>query len=631
MQEKIGHYTIVSELGRGGMGIVYKAREEALDRFVAIKVLTERLTEDDTYLQRFVREAKAAAGISHPNIVPIYYVGEDNGHPYFVMEYVSGRSLNKILREEGRVGNPRASQMILQAAHGLAAAHDHGIIHRDIKPANLILDDRGTVKIADFGLALPVAAETRLTNTGMLVGTPGYLSPEQCMGEPVDHRTDIYALGVTFYELLAGAPPFRGDSPLALLRQILDEPAPDVTRLNPDVTADTRQVLERMIAKDRNQRYQSCHEIVSDLEDYLVKSGIRSMTAGLATRAVPVPAPSTRTAQSMEAPTQALTPPPAPKPEAATLIVANPEPVTQPDAPMVERPTLPPTPIPSAPPPPLPPARSSSAKTLALVAIIFAVLVGGGFAAFRALKPATPPQQVADTQTAAPEPLEPIQKDETVNLSATITAPSTTTVTATAAPEAPASTATQPRAVPIASAAPPQRPVPVAAAVNRRPEPARPAVVMAAPPAPTRRRSGVAVAVTGDQGLVGSVSSVVSSELTALELDNVDAGTLPSTEGLIRSGDATASRLMDRLRNEDQATLLLVRVDPSGQRELSYMGRYETAYSARVTVTAYDLATGRPISGASKSATVEYTSRTADRESEKIVGPLVRAVARALQ
>src|SRR5947207_8689715 len=248
--EKIGHYTIVSELGRGGMGVVYKARDASLNRFVAIKVLGEQLTEDATFLQRFVREAQAAAGLSHPNIVQIYFIGEDNGHPYFVMEYVSGRSLDQLLRAEGRIDNPRASQIILQAAHGLAAAHDMGIIHRDIKPANLILDDRGLLKIADFGLALPVDAHTQLTATGMFVGTPGYLAPEQCRGEKADHRTDIYALGITYYQLLTGTPPFKGESPLALLKQILDEEPPDVTTVNPDVDPESRRILQKMICKD---------------------------------------------------------------------------------------------------------------------------------------------------------------------------------------------------------------------------------------------------------------------------------------------------------------------------------------------------------------------------------------------
>src|SRR5437763_10417418 len=354
MPEKIGHYTIVSQLGRGGMGVVYKAHEEALNRFVAIKVLTEGLTEDATFLQRFVREAQAAAALSHPNIVQIFFIGEDNGHPYFVMEYVTGRSLNHVLREEGRIGNPRSSQMILQAAHGLAAAHDKGIIHRDIKPANLILDDRGLLKIADFGLALPVDAENRLTATGMMVGTPGYLAPEQCRGEKVDHRTDIYALGITYYQLLTGVAPFKGESPLALLKQILDEEPPDVSTVNPDVDQESRRILQKMICKDREQRYQDCHALVADLEEYLASRGVRSMTAGLS---VPKPATASDAAFAAGAGAAAqraqtavvnslLTNPQADVPTvaaASTVISAKaPEPNTMPEQPYQSPATVPP-------------------------------------------------------------------------------------------------------------------------------------------------------------------------------------------------------------------------------------------------------------------------------------------------
>jgi serine/threonine protein kinase len=140
---KIGHYTIVSELGRGGMGVVYKAHEESLNRFVAIKVLGEQLSGDPSFVTRFVREAQAAAALSHPNIIQIFFIGEDNGRHYFVMEYVKGKSLLAMVKEEGRIDNPRATQFVLQAANGLAAAHDRGFLHRDIKPANLLVDESG--------------------------------------------------------------------------------------------------------------------------------------------------------------------------------------------------------------------------------------------------------------------------------------------------------------------------------------------------------------------------------------------------------------------------------------------------------------------------------------------------------
>ena len=579
MPEKIGQYTVVSQIGRGGMGIVYKARDESLNRFVAIKILGEQLTEDATFAQRFVREAQAAAGLSHPNIVQIYFIGEDNGHPFFVMEFVSGRSLDQMLRDGGRIDNPRASQIILQAAHGLAAAHDKGIIHRDIKPANLILDERGLLKIADFGLALPADAHTQLTATGMFVGTPGYLAPEQVSGEKADHRTDIYALGVTFYLLLTGTPPFRGDSPLALVRQILDTEPADVSTLNPNVDADTRRILSKMIAKDRAQRYQSCHELVADLEEYLAKSGVRSMTAGLAT--------ATTSKEAQSAPTM-VQPKIAPPTLGEAPLVA---PKTQPDIP-----------------------RSKSRGTVVAIVVALAVLLGAAVAAVvfgtkvvhnlqarsEQKAPDTPaPKPEPQTASASPAPAPP----EGVLLSQTIKLPQPAPVNG-----APASAGVVPP-----RAAAPSAKVPRQNAV-----------------AEEKHRSGVAVAATGDAGLLGAVSSVLRSELEAAGIEVVDAHTLPATEDLLSRGNVPAGRLIDRLRGEGYATLLLARIDPTGQRELSYYGRHDTAYSSRVTLTAYDLATGKPL-GSSKSATLEYTAISAQSESEEAVGPLARSLANAIR
>ena len=184
MIEKLGHYKIVSELGRGGMGVVYKAYEESLNRYVAIKVLGEHLSHDENFVKRFVREARAAAGLSHPNVIQIFYIGHEappapNPHGqgerhYFVMEFVEGRSVHDVLEQEGALDPMRAARIVQQAASGLAVAHDQGLVHRDIKPANLLVTKDERVKIADFGLALaPTDGATRLTATNSLMGTPG--------------------------------------------------------------------------------------------------------------------------------------------------------------------------------------------------------------------------------------------------------------------------------------------------------------------------------------------------------------------------------------------------------------------------------------------------------------------------
>ena len=655
MQEKIGPYTVVSQLGRGGMGVVYKGRDESLNRFVAIKVLTENLSEDPTYLQRFVREAQAAASLSHPNVVQVYFTGQDGeGHPYFVMEFVSGRSLDHVLRSEGRVDNPRATQLMLQAAHGLAAAHDLGIIHRDIKPANLMLDDRGMVKIADFGLALPADAENRLTATGMFVGTPGYLSPEQCAGEKADHRTDIYALGVTYYMLLTGTPPFRGDSPLALIKQILDANPPDVTTINPSIDPESRRILAKMIAKEPADRYQNCHELVADLENLLASMGVRSMTAGLATRTT-ASSPAAQAA-AMSAPTMVVAR------EASNVTAPPTAAVTMPEIPMASAPTSPGIPVPPPAVPVPPPAAAvpqaiaqpqrkkglSTSAVLVAALLAFVLLAGGAIAAmmygkrlFRSVTSDTQQAAVtpaaskpADAQTLAAPASNPPQE---ALLSQAFTVP----------PPAPAQSAPAPAASPVTAPAVAQQvapqqnapqqvaqasalsqSAPASAAAPQRQTASSPA---ASPAREPRRRalSGVAVAAIGDRAVLGAVSSVLRSEAEGAGLEVVDAHTLPSTEDMLQGRPATRD-LVAQLRDDGYAVLMLARIEPTGQRELSYYGRHDTSFQARVTVTAYDLATGKPF-GAPQTGSMSYTSINVDSESEDVVAPLARAAARMIR
>lgn len=265
----IGPYEIRRELGHGGMGLVYLGWEAALEREVAIKVLTPSLASDEQAVQRFLREARSAASLSHPNVVQIYAVGEDRGKHYFAMEYVRGASVLRILRSHFRLDDATAARFALQAASGLLAAHEKGIIHRDIKPANLMVDQRGLLKITDFGLALLGERTSRLTATGMLIGTPGYLSPEQCLDEDVDYRTDIYSLGVSFFEMLTGEMPFSAGSPVALIQKIVTADPPDVSSLNKMVSPEVREILRKMMARNREDRYQSCRDLIEDLQRFL--------------------------------------------------------------------------------------------------------------------------------------------------------------------------------------------------------------------------------------------------------------------------------------------------------------------------------------------------------------------------
>ncbi|MGB0132897.1 protein kinase domain-containing protein [Dokdonella sp.] len=266
MKTRLGHYDIVSELGRGGMGVVYKGHESSLNRYVAIKVLADSLAHDEGVKERFLREARSMAALNDPHIIQIYYIGDDEGQTFFVMEFVEGESLGTLLKREHKVAAGPAAKIIYQTALGLATAHDKGVIHRDIKPGNLMVSSRGTIKIADFGIALSNQdLSNKLTSTGEFVGTPGYLSPEVCLGKQVDQRSDIFSLGIVLFEMLAGRMPFTDESPLGLMLEVVRAEIPDVRELNEDVDEQIAWILSKMIAKEPDDRYQTCDELAQDL------------------------------------------------------------------------------------------------------------------------------------------------------------------------------------------------------------------------------------------------------------------------------------------------------------------------------------------------------------------------------
>ena len=277
MSSQLGHYEIVKELGRGGMGVVYLARDTTLDRQVALKVLSQPIADDDVMVQRFLREARSAAALNHPNIVQVYFIGKEGDKHFFVMEFVKGQTLTELIKKQGTVPPEQAAQLILQAASGLAAAHDAGIFHRDIKPSNLILDEHGLVKIADFGIAFKQEVGQKLTATGQFLGTPGYLCPEICLGEQTDQRSDIFSLGIVLFELLTGFSPFEADSPMAMMHKVVTAEVPDVTGINTLVDFKLKAILKKMVEKDRKNRYQDCHLLLKDLESFL---GIRRSQIG---------------------------------------------------------------------------------------------------------------------------------------------------------------------------------------------------------------------------------------------------------------------------------------------------------------------------------------------------------------
>ncbi len=265
---------ILERLDEGGMGTVYRARQLALDREVAVKVLHDDMAADAELVKRFYREALAAGRLSHPNIVAVLDTGPHENLHVIVMEYVRGRSVEQLIAEQGAVGVGRSLAIMHGAALGLHAAHQAGIVHRDVKPGNLLLDEHGTVKLADFGIAKLVGGDfTRLTRTDMMLGTLQYASPEQFDGRPVDARSDIYSLGITLYHMLTGARPFESKNTLALIQRHMEEVPPPAHLRNALVPEPVSALAARMIAKDPRGRFQDAGELARAVHALQVSLG----------------------------------------------------------------------------------------------------------------------------------------------------------------------------------------------------------------------------------------------------------------------------------------------------------------------------------------------------------------------
>jgi serine/threonine protein kinase/Tfp pilus assembly protein PilF len=262
--QTISHYRITEELGRGGMGVVYKAEDTKLKRTVALKFLSPHLLADPNEKARFLHEAQAAAALDHPNISTIHEIHEADGHTFMVMAFLEGEDVGTKI-ESGEMKLDEALDIAVQVARGLAKAHGAGIVHRDIKPGNVIVTKEGVAKVVDFGLA-KLATQTKLTRTGTTVGTVRYMSPEQATGGDVDHRTDIWSLGVMLYEMLAGRPPFRGEVEPAMVYSILNEDPKPVTETRKDIPVALEDVVEKALAKDPAKRYQTMAEFLAALE-----------------------------------------------------------------------------------------------------------------------------------------------------------------------------------------------------------------------------------------------------------------------------------------------------------------------------------------------------------------------------
>ncbi|MBM4039605.1 MAG: hypothetical protein FJ290_13945 [Planctomycetes bacterium] len=262
----LAEFEVLEAIGQGGMGVVYKGRQKALDRLVAIKVLSPDLAQKEGFIERFEREARTAAALRHPNIVQVYSVGEAQGVHYIAMEYVDGEGLDKVLERDGPLPPPRALDILKQVCAALVAAHEAGVVHRDIKPSNLMLDSRGVVRVTDFGLAKRTEGDVSVTQTGQALGTPLYMAPEVASGAPATAQSDLYSLGATFFHLLAGRPPFEGTSFSELVVKHVTQPAPLLHEVAPNVDPRLANPVDRLLCKKFSERLPSARALLERLE-----------------------------------------------------------------------------------------------------------------------------------------------------------------------------------------------------------------------------------------------------------------------------------------------------------------------------------------------------------------------------
>jgi serine/threonine protein kinase len=266
-------YKIIELIGRGGMAYVYKAQDLKLNRYVAVKILREEYTENEQFIKKFDRESQAAAGLSDPNIVSVYDVGVDGDVYFIIMEYVDGITLKQYLTQKGRLDYEEATNFIIDIAEALKCAHEHGIIHRDIKPQNIMLTSDLTPKVTDFGIARAITSAT-ITMTNQTMGSVHYISPEQARGGYVDARSDLYSLGIMYYELLTGELPFDDDNSVSIAIKHIQEDITPPNEINPDVPQSVSDVVVRLCQKKPEDRYQNCEELIEDLDQIMLDASV---------------------------------------------------------------------------------------------------------------------------------------------------------------------------------------------------------------------------------------------------------------------------------------------------------------------------------------------------------------------
>ncbi len=646
MNKQFGHYEVQCELGRGGMGVVYKAWEPSLNRHVAIKVLGEHLLSDSAVRERFVREAKSMAALNSPHIIQIYFIGEEEGRPYFAMEYVEGQPLSELLKDNKVLHVEHAREILRQCCKGLGAAHDAGVIHRDIKPANIMMTLDGQVKIADFGIARTRELGDKLTNTGEFVGTPGYLSPEVCIGQEVDARADIFSLGIVFYEMLAGGMPFNNDSPLGLMLEVVKAEIPDIRQINKQVDGKTSRILQKMIAKSVTDRYQHCQEIIRDLGP--AKSQLNLKTIENGRQAAPATTAKTRTSSTGDVPTA---------PALAALTGSH----TQ----------------------MIPATNKKHTKgwlTAATVFVIAGAAAAGYYSGYLpmpfkgASRPAvvlagdnaqippastnahsllslpsetvnTPSEPDGDADYRTPD-LEPAGEGELVDLpnkSGFRVAQLPARIDDNAPPQS-AKNPPEPNETP--GHTQPARPIDTGIPAHTQPLVAQvsPATVTAAisktaattsghvpgthQPAAMPLDKGVVVLAFGDPAVANAIEKIIESQLRAENVKVLNEAFIPGFSRLLEKGADLPTLRQAILKNGGQA-LVIANVNPTGTQELQYYGRSSTLNTAQLDVDGYDLRNGESLGGYGN--TLSYTALNATEKATEAVMPFVDRLTASLK
>jgi eukaryotic-like serine/threonine-protein kinase len=651
MKQQLGHYDIVAELGRGGMGVVYKGYETSLNRYVAIKVLADSLAHDESVKERFLREARSMAALNDPHIIQIYFIGDDAGQTYFVMEFVDGESLGSLLKREVKLKPEQAAKIIHQTAMGLSTAHDKGVIHRDIKPGNLMITGRGSVKIADFGIALTTQDfSKKLTSTGEFVGTPGYLSPEVCLGKPVDQRSDIFSLGIVLFECLAGRMPFTDESPLGLMLEVVKAEIPDVRTLNAEVDPELSRILGRMIAKEPNERYQSCQELVDDLAKHplVAKGGPITVQTKMSPAAATMIGAKTPVSGQRPLPSTTPTPRPLPVVQApgAPTTPSQAQPVLYAHEPVLQRQAT--------------SKQRSAALPLAIAAILL-LGMGGGAYAFRDripmlkqfLEPAatttsttTPAPALGASNAVAsttstnaavtPPPANPVANTaqtgaavppadataNTANPAATSNAATTTVATmqepaATTATPGPAARASQVEplkelaAAQAAEATPPQQHV---ARVTEPPP-------VAAPPKP--HIPTIAVLAAGDESIAEPAERAIEQALSRNGYHIIDQDMMPRVAQHLAGNRPNMAALLETLGRSGRVdAVVVVHARPVGSEQIQYYGQSSALNTAQLNVNVFAVEGQRKL-GAGWSEQVHFTSLNAADQAHDAVEPML--------